>query len=90
MGRVSLGQRQKDYLCDQYNLDPRSLESLLEDLSRFFPETPVQFIHRRHEELQMRKWPNSLIFPQICRELEEGLFRAEEFTERQIRRQIYG
>lgn len=85
-----LDQRKKDYLMGQYDLTNRELESFLTDLFGFLQENPKQFVLRRHQELQDRKWPNSMIYTRIVKELEGSLFRSDEYTERQIRRIIYG
>ncbi len=90
MKAFTLDRRQKEYLGHQYNLHPEELEVLLCDLFGFLSETPENFIVRRHRELQAKSWPNSKIFTRIRGELEEGLFRSNKLSERQIRRIIYG
>ena len=90
MKGFSLDKRQKEYLETQYNLSSQELDVFLEDLFGFLQETPESFIRRRHRELQEKDWPNNRIYSQLNRELENRLFLSKKFTERQIRRIIYG
>src|SRR4030095_9607811 len=53
-------------------------------------ETPEEFIRRRHLALQSHGHSNTAIFVQIARELAQRRFRAPDYTQRQIRRLIYG
>lgn len=53
-------------------------------------ETPEDFIRRRHLALQAAGRSNNEIFSQITIELAQRRFRSSEYSERQIRRIIYG
>jgi hypothetical protein len=66
------------------------LNRLVEDVLAFFDESAEEFVRRRHRELQQQGEPNSEIFARICREATHRRFRAPRYSERQIRRIIYG
>ena len=53
-------------------------------------ETPDAFIARRHDELQRQGLPNREIYTQLMRELDAWRFTSPPYTERQIRRRVYG
>ena len=61
------------------------------DVAAYFGETVEQFVTRRHAELQGKgNKRNDDIWPQLASELKARRFRAEDLTERQLRRIIYG
>jgi hypothetical protein len=61
------------------------------DVAAYFGETDDQFVTRRHAELQGNgNKRNDEIWPQVAAELKARRFRAEDLTERQLRRIIYG
>ena len=60
------------------------------DVAAYFSETVDQFVTRRHAELQGKSKRNDAIWPQLAAELKVRRFRAEDLTERQLRRIIYG
>jgi hypothetical protein len=61
------------------------------DVAAYFGETVEQFVKRRHAELQGKgNKRNDDIWPQLAAELQARRFRAEDLTERQLRRIIYG
>jgi hypothetical protein len=61
------------------------------DVAAYFGETVGQFVTRRHAELQDKSNKrNDDIWPQLAAELKVRRFRAEELTERQLRRIVYG
>jgi hypothetical protein len=53
-------------------------------------ETPDDFIRRRHLALQSQGYSNAEIFTRLSVELSRWRFRAGEFSQRQLRRVIYG
>lgn len=63
---------------------------LVDEVLSFLDESPEQFICRRHRALQDEGHPNDEIFARIAAELTRRRFRAPAYTERQIRRIIYG
>ena len=60
------------------------------DVAAYFSETVDQFVTRRHAELQAEGGKrNDDIWPQLAAELKGRRFRAEDLTERQLRRIVY-
>jgi hypothetical protein len=61
------------------------------DVAAYFGETVDQFVTRRHAELQGKgSKRNDDIWPLLGAELKARRFRAEDVTERQLRRIVYG
>jgi hypothetical protein len=61
------------------------------DVVAYFSETVDQFVRRRHAELQDKgSKRNDDIWPQLAAELKARPFMAEDLTERQLRRIVYG
>jgi hypothetical protein len=61
------------------------------DVAAYFGETVDQFVKRRHAELQGKdNKRNDDIWPQLAMELTGRRFRAENLSERQLRRIVYG
>jgi hypothetical protein len=79
-----------DYLTRSSRLSPSEARRVIGDVLSFLDELPEDFVRRRHLSLQSRGLSNSEIFSQLTIELRARRFRAPEFTERQIRRMIYG
>jgi hypothetical protein len=79
-----------DYLTRSSRLSPSEARRLIDEVLHFLNELPEDFVRRRHLSLQSRGLSNSEIFSQLMVELRARRFRAPEFTERQIRRIIYG
>jgi hypothetical protein len=79
-----------EYLVRSSRLSPAEAARLVNEVLAFMSETPEDFIRRRHLHLQAQGWSNAAIFERIAHELEERRFRAPGYTERQIRRVIYG
>ncbi len=65
-------------------------EHIVAEVLAFLDETPEAFIRRRHAELQANGFSNTEIFPLLQTELEERRFSASNYSERQLRRLIYG
>jgi hypothetical protein len=63
---------------------------LVEEVVVFLSETAEEFVRRRHRELQGAGLTNSEIFSRLAEEMTGRRFRAAEFTERQLRRIVYG
>ncbi|HTW37903.1 MAG TPA: hypothetical protein VMD49_04975 [Steroidobacteraceae bacterium] len=60
------------------------------DVLGFLGETVEAFVRRRHRALQAEGLANAAIYVRLAAELSVWRFRAPAFTERQIRRLIYG
>ena len=78
------------YLGRTSGLTLGQLTRLVEDVLAFFDESAEEFVRRRHRELQQQGQPNSEIFPRVCQEAAQRRFRAPLYSERQIRRIVYG
>jgi hypothetical protein len=63
---------------------------LIDEVLSFLDERPEEFVCRRHRVLRAEGVPNNEIYSQLRAELAGWRFRAPEYTERQIRRLIYG
>jgi len=60
------------------------------DVAAYFSETVEQFVRRRHAELHDKgNKRNDDIWPQLAAELTGRRFRAEDLSERQLRRIVY-
>ncbi len=79
-----------DFLVRSSRLTESEARRLIGEVMHFLDELPEDFVRRRHLSLQARGLSNSEIFAQLTVELRARRFRAPEFTERQIRRMIYG
>ncbi|WP_330184131.1 hypothetical protein OHB26_11275 [Nocardia sp. NBC_01503] len=60
------------------------------DVVGYFDESAEEFVRRRHAELQRRQVRNAEIWQRIATELAERRVAAPAFTERQLRRIVYG
>ena len=70
---------------------PGARRAVLELLDLLSSETPDAFVVRRHRELKDHgALKNDAIFRQIAGEMALRPFAAPPYTERQIRRLIYG
>jgi hypothetical protein len=78
------------YLVRTSRLSPAEARRLVGEVLSFLGETPEEFVRRRHRSLQAEGLANPEIFAQVAVELAHGRFRAPRYTERQIRRIIYG
>jgi hypothetical protein len=63
---------------------------VVEEVVAYFSEPAEAFIRRRHRELQAAKRANPETFRRIATELAGRPVAAPRFSERQIRRVIYG
>jgi hypothetical protein len=78
------------YLVRTSRLSTTEARRLVGEVLSFLDETPQAYVRRRHLELQAAGMANASIFPQLIDELARLRFRAAEYSERQIRRIIYG
>lgn len=72
------------------DVSERDLDKILAELLTYLDESAEQFVRRRHTELRREGLHNPQIFVRIEEELKERRFRAPPYTERQLRRLIYG
>lgn len=79
-----------DYLARSSRLTPQEAARLVHEVLAFMSEMPEDFIRRRHLALQAQGLSNRAIYLQITTELAARRFRAPDYSERQIRRIIYG
>jgi hypothetical protein len=63
---------------------------VVEEVVAYFSEPADAFIRRRHRELQAMRHANPETFRRIAIELNARPVAAPRFSERQIRRVIYG
>jgi hypothetical protein len=79
-----------DHLVRSSRLSRSEAARLVEEVVAFFGEEPEAFVCRRHRALQGEGLSNSAIFARLAAELPRFCFRAPAYTERQLRRIIYG
>lgn len=78
------------YLARTSSLTSAQVTRLVDEVLAFLDESAEEFICRRHRELQHEGRPNAEIFSRISEEAIRRRFRAPAYTQRQIRRIIYG
>lgn len=79
-----------DHLVRSSRLSPAEAMRLVDEVCAFFDEIPEAFVCRRHRALQDEGLSNSAIFARIAAELPLFRFRAPVYSERQLRRIVYG
>jgi hypothetical protein len=78
------------YLARSSRLPAAEARRIVENVLAFLHETPEDFVRRRHRMLQADGVANAEIYQRLAAELAGRRFRAPRYTERQIRRLIYG
>jgi hypothetical protein len=78
------------YLTRRTRLSRSEAARLVEEVLTFLDERPEEFVSRRHRALQGEGLSNSEIFIRLAAELQHWRFRAPQYSERQLRRMIYG
>jgi hypothetical protein len=78
------------YLARTTRLSSQEARRVVEDVLGFLTETPEDFVRRRHRALQAEGLSNASIYMRVAAELSVRRFRAPRYSERQIRRLIYG
>jgi hypothetical protein len=78
------------YLVRTSRLTRSDAVRLVDDVLSFLDEQPEEFVCRRHRALRAEGVSNNEIYSRLRAELSRWRFRAPEYTERQIRRLIYG
>jgi hypothetical protein len=79
-----------DFLVRSSRLTRPEAARLVQEVLAFLDERPEEFVCRRHRALQREGLSNSEIFSRLAAELARLRFRAPAYTERQLRRMIYG
>ncbi|HEX4024671.1 MAG TPA: hypothetical protein VHX52_08205 [Steroidobacteraceae bacterium] len=79
-----------DYLSRSSRLSRSEASRLVDEVLAFLDESADEFVRRRHRELQQAGLSNSDIFARIGAEAARRRFRAPPYSERQIRRLVYG
>jgi hypothetical protein len=79
-----------DYLTRTSRLDRHDARRLVDEVLAFLAEQPDEFVRRRHLALQRQGLPNAAIFDRLKAELAHRRFAAPAYSERQLRRIIYG
>lgn len=65
-------------------------ERLIAEVVGYFSEPAETFVRRRHGELKSRGLTNDRAFQQIAVELRQRLVLPPDYSQRQLRRIIYG
>jgi hypothetical protein len=78
------------YLVRSTRLTAPEARRVIDEVLAYMNETAEGFIRRRHLALQSQGHSNADIFARLAAEVSQRRFRAAEYSERQIRRIIYG
>ncbi len=89
-GDSSLSPAFRGHLLSIVDITEPELDKVIADLLDHWSETLVQFVVRRHKELQRSNIPNRLAYSQIRDEVSSRRFLADPLSERQVRRILYG
>jgi len=79
-----------DHLVRTTRLPRAEAGRVVAEVLAFYDESAEAFVQRRHAELRRQRMQNAAIFTQVKRELELRRFVAPDWSERQLRRLIYG
>lgn len=79
-----------EHLCRNMALNKADAERLVNEVVTYFQESPDTYIRRRHREMQLQGRNNAEVFAILQAELPRCVFPAAPFSERQIRRIVYG
>jgi len=71
-------------------LDEATASRVVADVIAYFGQTAEEYVVERHSDLKSRNRKNDDIWPLIAGELKSRRFKAEELSERQLRRIVYG
>jgi hypothetical protein len=71
-------------------LDEATASRVVADVLAYFGQTVEEYVVKRHENLKSRNRKNDDNWPLIMDELRTRRFKADELTERQLRRMVYG
>jgi hypothetical protein len=71
-------------------LDEATASRVVADVVAYFGQSVEEYVIERHSDLKNRNRKNDDIWPLIADELKSRRFKAEELSERQLRRIVYG
>ena len=78
------------YLTRTSRLTASEALHVVGEVLAFLNDRPEEFVCRRHRVLRAEGLPNTEIYARLRDELARWRFRAPDYTDRQIRRLIYG
>jgi hypothetical protein len=79
----------KERLSHIIPVDNLDINKLHEEILSFFSESKIDYIKRRHKELQSQGYKNTNIYTIISTEIPNRLFRGQKLSARQLKRIIY-
>jgi hypothetical protein len=79
-----------DYLVRSSSFKPAEAARVVADVIGYFSEVPEDFVRRRHRELKARGLTNDQAFGLIADEIPSRRYAAPEYSQRQLRRIVYG
>jgi len=71
-------------------LDEATAARVVADVMAYFGQTVEEYVVTRHGNFRSGNRKNDDIWPLIMDELKTRRFKAEELSERQLRRMVYG
>ena len=71
-------------------LDEATASRVVADVIAYFGQSVEEYVIERHGDLKNRTRKNDDLWPLITDELKSRRFKAEELSERQLRRIVYG
>jgi hypothetical protein len=79
-----------EYLARSCSISPAEAARVVADVLGYFSEAPDEFVRRRHRELKARGLTNDQAFGQIATEIPQRRYTPPAYSQRQLRRIIYG
>jgi len=79
-----------EYLTRSCSFSPAEAARVVADVLGYFSEEPDDFVRRRHRELKARGLTNDQAFGQIAAEIPQRRYAPPEYSQRQLRRIVYG
>lgn len=78
------------HVADSTGLGAANATRVIDDVLHWYAESAESYVRRRHAELKFAGTRNEAAFAIIAGELRTRLVRPPEFSERQLRRLVYG
>lgn len=79
-----------DHVAATTGLTPGEARRVVQDIVDWYREPVAQYVRRRHRELQTHGVHNPQAFERIAAELQARVVAPPEFSQRQLRRIVYG
>ncbi|MEV7288118.1 hypothetical protein AB0O01_26735 [Streptomyces sp. NPDC093252] len=79
-----------DHLTRSTPLSRGEALRVIQDVLAYFDETTVDYVRRRHRELQAQGLVNATIFERIETDLKYRAVAPPDLSQRQLRRIVYG